>query len=129
MVLRYFKLHVLFWVLLGLSAIGAYAASQIDAPYGTEVGLESVVESFSGWLMVYGVFLAWVYRDKWWGLPGWLLVAAGVAVAAWDYSWYVKLYTGYASSMPSRAEFVANTPVLFVLSVLLSVLGVGYLFR
>ena len=127
--MRCFKLHILFWILLGLSAIGAYIASQIDAPYGTEVDLESIVESFSGWLMVYGVFLAWVYRDMWWGLPGWLLVVAGVAVAAWDYGWYVRLYTGYAWRMPSRTEFVANTPVMFVLSVMLSVLAVGYLFR
>ena len=127
--MRYFRLHVLFWVLLGLSAVGGYAASQIDAPTGIDVGLEAVVESFSGWLMVYGVFLAWVYRDKWLGLPGLLLIVAGVAAAALDYGWYVELYKGYASSLPSRAVFIAHTPVIFALSVALSVLALGYLFR
>jgi hypothetical protein len=128
-VLRYFKLHVLFWVLLGLSILGGYTASQIDAPYGFDVGLEAVVESISGWLMIYGAFLVWVYRDKWLGLPGSLLIITGVIVAALDYRWYVELYSGYASNMPSRAEFIANTPVIFALSVLLSVLAVGYLFK
>jgi len=115
---RKLVIHVVYFIALFFSLFGAYFASQIDAPYGMKVAVESMLHSFSGWLMLYSVIIVISYKRK--GVsPAILSIVAGLLLATYNYDLYVRLYQGYALHTPTRLEYVVEAPFMFLLTLMM----------
>ncbi|MEB3756265.1 MAG: hypothetical protein GSR79_05345 [Desulfurococcales archaeon] len=112
--------HLIYVTALVISLLGSYIASQFDAPYGTEAAAESMLHSFSGWLILYPLVFIALYKRRGVILSA-LSFTIGVVVAAYNYNLYVEIINGYATSIPSRLEYIAQAPLMFVLTVAMGV--------
>ncbi|MCE4614428.1 MAG: hypothetical protein F7B60_02710 [Desulfurococcales archaeon] len=54
-------------------------------------------------------------------IPSALSFTIGVVVAAYNYNLYVEIINGYTASIPSRLEYVAQAPLMFVLTAAMGV--------
>lgn len=117
--------HLLYIIILVLSLAGSYIASQFDAPYGLKPAVEDMLHSFSGWLILYPLVFIGLYKRR--GiLPSAVSFIAGVIVAAYNYNLYVEVIDGYAVSIPSRLEYIAQAPLMFLLTTAMAVLFIPF---
>ncbi|MCE4600065.1 MAG: hypothetical protein F7C38_00665 [Desulfurococcales archaeon] len=120
---RNFIANIVYLLLLAASLFGAYIASQIDAPYGVWAGLESMLYSLGGGLVLYSL-VPLLVGGKRMIRSSLLFAVVGLAIVALDYRLYVTIYQGYYTTPTPFYRYIVMAPFTFILMALFGVLWV-----